>query len=386
MKPNLLTKNSPRERRRAFATAMLKRKIDATITTDPRHIHYFTGYSTYWPRSLSVLILTNVEDILFLGESRANEARRVFDGEISTFEDYALTTRMIAYGGFVAQELYSFLTDRKLLRDCKSIGIDDWHFPQAYFHALSRVAPRTRLIGISDFILTMRKTKGKDELANLREATRRLELAYKAAKAKIAVGKTEIALCRDVMSDSILRYGPFEFSRGDTWISGERTLEIGGPPTRRKFRQGDSIILDLQAVANNYWADGARTYVVGKPNAKQEEIFNVILNAKSKAEQLLRPGTPCKDIYKAVFEAIDQAGYPGLFPHHAGHGLGLEDQEAPFFIPGSNEKLEKNVVCTIEPGIYDSQTGGFRDEDTYIITKDGFEKITNSPSKLQHAG
>ncbi len=154
----------------------------------------------------------------------------------------------------------------------------------------------------------------------------------------------------------------------------------------RKFRQGDSIILDLQAVANNYWADGARTYVVGKPNAKQEEIFNVILNAKNKAEQLLRPGTPCKDIYKAVFEAIDKAGYPGLFPHHAGHGLGLEDQEAPFFIPGSNEKLEENVVCTIEPGIYDSQTGGFRDEDTYIITKDGFEKITNSPSKLQHAG
>jgi Xaa-Pro aminopeptidase len=195
-----------------------------------------------------------------------------------------------------------------------------------------------------------------------------------------------MALCRDVMSDSILRYGPFEFSRGDTWISGPRTLEMGGPPTRRKFRKGDSIILDLQAVANNYWADGARTYVVGKTNRKQEEIFNVILRAKSKAEKLLRPGALCKDVYNTVAREIDRAGYLHLFPHHAGHGLGLEDQEGPFFIPGSEEKLEENMVCTIEPGIYDSQAGGFRDEDTYIITKGSSEKLTTSPRKLQQAG
>lgn len=126
------------------------------------------------------------------------------------------------------------------------------------------------------------------------------------------------------------------------------------------------------------------TYVVGKPNRKQQEIFNVILNAKRRAERLLCPGTACKDIYDAVVKEINRTGYSGLFPHHAGHGLGLEDQERPFFIPGSNEKLEENVVCTIEPGIYHPQIGGIRDEDTYVITKDGFEKITTSPLKLEH--
>jgi Xaa-Pro dipeptidase len=386
MKTNILSKNSPSERRRYLATTMRKKKIDAVITTDPRHIYYFTGYSTHLARSLSILILSGVDDVLFLGESRANEAGRVFDGEISTFEDYALNRRMVSYAGSVAQELHRFLNTRKLLKRCKLIGIDDWHFPQVYFDTFSRAAPRTRFVGVSDLILVMRKVKGKDELANLREATNRLELAYKVAEENIAVGKSEIELCRDVMADSILRHGPFEFSRGDTWISGKRTLDMAGPPTRRKFRQGDSIILDLQAVANNYWADGARTYVIGKPNAKQEGIFNVILKAKSKAEKLLRPGALCKDVYKAVASEIDRTGYHGLFPHHAGHGLGLEDQEGPFIIPGSKERLEENEVCTIEPGIYDSRTGGFRDEDTYIITKDGFEKMTTSPGKLQHAG
>lgn len=231
-------------------------------------------------------------------------------------------------------------------------------------------------------ILSFRKTKGEDELRNLREATERLEVAYEVARKNITVGKAEIELCRDVMSDSIARYGPVEFSRGDTWISGERTLEVGGPPSNRRFREGDSIILDLQSVANGYWADGARTYVVRKAKEEQDRIFRVLLDAKRKAEALLMPGTNCKDVYNTVATEIDNAGFSGMFPHHAGHGLGLEDQEGPFFIPGSNEKLEENVICTIEPGIYHPQIGGFRDEDTYIITKDGFEKITVPMTKL----
>jgi len=380
---NLKSKNSPRERRASFIAALKKKRIGAAIITEPRHVYYFTGYSTFWPRTVSVLVLSHESDgHLFLGESRAVEAKKVFDGKIATFEDYRLTKRMIAYPGFVAQEFSRFLKSSKLLRGVKTMGLEDWYMPHAYFNAAKRIFPKLRFAGITDMILESRKTKGVDELLKLREATRRLELAYKVARENIAAGKTEMELCGDVMSDSIMRHGPFEFSRGDTWLSGERTLEVGGPPTNRKFREGDSIVLDLQSVVNNYWADGARTYVVGKPNAKQEEIFRIILQAKGKAESYLHPGGACKDVYNTVAKEIAQAGYSGLFLHHAGHGLGLEDQEGPFFIPGSKEKLEEGVVCTIEPGIYHKQYGGFRDEDTYIITRDGFEKITTPSTSL----
>jgi len=248
---------------------------------------------------------------------------------------------------------------------------------------MSSVVGKVSCVEISPEILELRKTKGADELGNLKEATKRLELAYEGARRNISVGKSEAELCRDVMSESILMHGPFEFSRGDTWISGPRTLEVGGPPTDRKFIRGDTIILDLQAVYNNYWADGARTYIVGEPNEKQNHLFKVIKTAKEKAEALLKPGAACKDIYGTVAREIRAAGYENMFPHHAGHGLGLEDQEAPFFIPGSKERLEEGVVCTIEPGIYHPQIGGLRDEDTYIITADGFEKITRPQPELE---
>lgn len=307
----------------------------------------------------------------------------MYDGQVATFEDYDLGMRMIAYGGFVAKELSKFVKSEKVFRGLRRIGLEDWHMPHAYAKTLALTSPKVRITGVTDLILMFRKTKGEDELRHLRKATERLELAYAFARAHISPGITEMELCRDVMSDSILRNGPFEFTRGDTWVSGkDRTVMRMGPPTDRMLRKGDGIILDLQAVANNYWADGARTYVVGRPNRRQERIFNVLLKAKKNAEQLLRPGAKCKEVYETVAATIERAGYSGLFPHHAGHGIGLEDQEGPFFIPGSKEQLEVGVVCTLEPGIYHPQVGGLRDEDIYIITEQGFEKIT-IPTGLQ---
>jgi len=385
---NKKSKNSPRERRECFIDKLSSKKIDAAVITDPRDVYYFTGYSNFWPRQTAILILTRGhDDYLFVNsgffKQGAAEARKVFDGQVSSFVDYDVQTRMIAYEGYAAKELAKFLTKSKIFRGCKRIGIEDWHIPREYSGAISKAAPKAKYDGISELILAQRKTKGSDELANLREAAQRLDLAYHVAKTNIEPGKSEIELCRDVMSDSLLRHGPFEFSRGDTWLSGERTLEIGGPPSERKFRAGDCVLLDLQALYKNYWADGARTYVVGTQNQEQERIFTTILHAKRKGEELLRPGTSCKDVYYAVGREIEKAGYGGLFPHHAGHGLGLEVQESPFIIPGSKERLETNDVITLEPGIYHPKAGGFRDEDTYIITRDSYEKITAPVSKLE---
>lgn len=387
------TKNSPRERRESFIDFLNRKKIDAAIVTDPRHAYYFTGYSNFWPRQTALLLLTRDHNSClflnsgFFGEG-ANDARKVYDGKITTFVDYDLQRRMIAYEGYVAQEFAKFLTRSKILRGSKVIGVEDWHIPPVYLNAVSKAAPKARQAGISNLILTWRRSKGSDELANLREAAKRLDLAYQIAKENIKVGRTEVELCRDVLSDSILRHGPFEFSRGDTWLSGERTLKIGGLASDRKFQNGDSVLLDLQALCNNYWADGARTYVVGKPKEEQEHIFNVILAAKKKGEEMLRPGTVSKDVYNTVAQEIEKAGYGHGYgwPHHAGHGIGLEVQEGPFFIPGYKQQLEENDVCTLEPGIYHPKIGGFRDEDTYIITRDGFEKITTSTGKLEEAG
>jgi Xaa-Pro aminopeptidase len=173
-------KDSPRERRHSFLSLLHKKRIDAAVVSDPRHVYYFTGYSTFLPRTTSILILSrDVDCCLFLGESRAADAKRVYDGRIFTFEDYSLNERMIAYGGFVARELTKLLKDHKPLKGSKRIGVEDWHLPRAYAQAVKLASPKARFTGLNDMILSFPKTKGEDELRNLREATERLEVAMK---------------------------------------------------------------------------------------------------------------------------------------------------------------------------------------------------------------
>jgi Xaa-Pro aminopeptidase len=76
------------------------------------------------------------------------------------------------------------------------------------------------------------------------------------------------------------------------------------------------------------------------------------------------------------------AGRPGLFPHHAGHGLGLGHPEAPAFVPESDEALSEGEVVTLEPGAYAEGVGGVRIEHNYLITRDGFERLTNHSLEL----
>ncbi|MFI5421449.1 MAG: M24 family metallopeptidase, partial [Nitrososphaerales archaeon] len=165
-------------------------------------------------------------------------------------------------------------------------------------------------------------------------------------------------------------------------ISGERTLEVGGWATDRKFRKGDTVMLDLQTSFNNYWSDLCRTFVVGKkPSKKQERVAETLVKALEKAEEIMKPGTKGKEVYGAVNDEIMKAGYPKLM-HHAGHSIGLDDQEPPWFLPNSEEQLEEGSVCVVEPGIYSEDTWGVRLEDAYVITKKGCERISSYPRDL----
>ena len=41
------------------------------------------------------------------------------------------------------------------------------------------------------------------------------------------------------------------------------------------------------------------------------------------------------------------------------------------------------MVFTIEPGLYDSEVGGFRHSDTVVVTDDAYELLTDHPADLE---
>ena len=302
----------------------------------------------------------------------------VFEGEISTYIDYDLNERMITYADTLSSEFQKWYRKHSGIR---RLGIEEWHLPDIFRSAILSGGGGPELVGISRTILSMRKTKGSDEIENLRSATKMIDYAYKTAQKNSKPGKTEIDVYRKTNFRAFEKFGPFGWIIGD-YASGERSLEVGGWATGRKFKKGDTINLGSPGLYNNYWSDLCRTFVIGKkPSKKQEKVAETLVTALDRAQEIMKPGTKGKEIYAAVNNEITKAGYPKLL-HHAGHSIGLDDQEPPWFIPNSEETVEEGSVVVVEPGIYTEETGGIRLEDAFVITKKGNERISSYPLSL----
>ncbi len=99
-------------------------------------------------------------------------------------------------------------------------------------------------------------------------------------------------------------------------------------------------------------------------------------------------------LYEEVCELFHGAGYktqlnkePGEvledgFFHGLGHGVGLEVHELPSMGRIGHDLVPGDVV-TIEPGLYRSGYGGLRLEDLVLVTKDGYEVLTDYPYDLE---
>jgi Xaa-Pro aminopeptidase len=62
------------------------------------------------------------------------------------------------------------------------------------------------------------------------------------------------------------------------------------------------------------------------------------------------------------------------YPHHTGHGLGVQFHEGPLINLKGTNILEENMVIALEPGVYLPQEGfGIRLEDVGRVTKNGYE-------------
>ena len=71
---------------------------------------------------------------------------------------------------------------------------------------------------------------------------------------------------------------------------------------------------------------------------------------------------------------IEKSGYGKYFVHSTGHGVGLDIHELPRISRLSEDRIEDNMVFSIEPGIYLPNEFGVRIEDL-VVMKNGRAEI-----------
>ncbi|MBM3264101.1 MAG: aminopeptidase P family protein [candidate division Zixibacteria bacterium] len=373
-----------KERMGRFADRCRVMGLDLAVVASTKHIAYLTGFLRpdvgvgdmkttlllVYPDRGSVLLNSNMFKAL---------AEKTYSDEMVVYTDYDIRGKMVTH----IEDALTVLRER-LSRETapRRLGVESRYTPLAVADLLRAMYPSAPMSDISDEILHLRRIKDDDEMALIRESEVQIALGYKTVKEAIAEGATELDALLAGTAALTRRAGSATFFYGD-FVSGERSLDMGGPPTPRVLKNGDLFIFDLWTTTCGYWADTCRTFVVGgNPTPDQIRLHDTVMRAVDAGEKRLRPGNRARDVYQAMYDAIAAAGYEGRFPHHGGHGIGLHAHETPFFIPGSDDILEEGMTATLEPGVYVPGIGGVRSEDNYLITTTGPENLTPYPRGL----
>ena len=157
----------------------------------------------------------------------------------------------------------------------------------------------------------------------------------------------------------------------------------------QECKNGDLILLDIAAEYANYKSDLTRTIPVsGKFSDRQKAVYNAVNYVKKEATKLLVPGTLWKEYHLEVGDIMtsellklglldkadvqnedkDWPAYKKYFMHGTSHHIGLDTHDYGLL----HEKMQANMVFTVEPGIYIPDEGfGIRLEDDVVVQEKG---------------
>ena len=151
----------------------------------------------------------------------------------------------------------------------------------------------------------------------------------------------------------------------------------------RQIQAGELITIDMGARYKGYCADMTRTICLGEPSdPRAHEVYQAVLRAMKTCESGIHGGISGKDADALARNALeDLAKY---YVHGTGHGVGLEIHESPSLSPRASDDIQLPVgsVVTVEPGVYIPGWGGVRIEDCVLVTGNGTEVLTKSPTGL----
>ncbi len=224
----------------------------------------------------------------------------------------------------------------------------------------------------------VRAVKTPDEIDRLRKASEANEAGFKALLGTLQPGVSwgELKLAYDL---EVVRRGalpgfwgagsgraPYRFN----WFDPE------SPGMAAKVEAGQVLKLDIGCTYRRYWADTNRSAAVRcSPPEWFGRVSTALRAAREAYSEYLRPGVPMGQVVSTYERLMWEHGLQE-FRGAWGHGLGLQcyDFPAPRINRDTEAPFEENMVLNLEGGPSIVGVGAHSLENTYRITKDGFER------------
>lgn len=336
-------------------------------------------------KGVDALLVTRREDVRYLTGFTGSAGSVLLDAAqtclITDFRYELQAGREAKNAILLVQKKDFFSTFREAAdqRGIQTVWFDESSLTVEFLTKLKQTGIRARKY--RNLVQQLRMQKDRTELARMRKAIARAEEAFRKLTPFIRKGVTEKTL--GMRLEFLMREQGSRRAAFDTIVaSGPNAAMPHASTTNRRLRKGDLVTFDFGAEADGYYCDMTRTYCLGRPTARQREIHAVVLAAQAEAIKRIRPGEACRNVDGAAREYIQRAGQGKHFGHGTGHGIGLMVHEGPSVSHLSRDVMERDMVFTVEPGIYIPGWGGVRIEDMLLVTDAGSKTMTGLPREI----
>jgi Xaa-Pro aminopeptidase len=264
------------------------------------------------------------------------------------------------------------------------VGIEARRIPLSHSEVLRSGVPSCELVSVDRRLDELQAIKDDWEIAMLEYGAQATLDAVLAAAAESSVATTEREFASLMCAGMMMRGGFPEFL---VLATADSSLETHAEARDRPLEEGRIWRVDLGArFEGGIFSDLARTGVVGEPTHEQEELLAATRAAQQAGFDVIEPGRPAKEVFRAVADEAKSQGLPFGMPH-VGHGLGLGLHEFPLLEPANDAPLEVGMVLNIEPGVmFADREEVYHTEDLALVTESGYRLLTKPQDALLRLG
>ena len=352
----------------ALADAITAAHMDGLLVTGSANVRYLSGFS-----GSSALLFVSPREALLITDFRYQTQAAEEVGELA---------RVVIEPQSLWAGLWQHLAP---LSYVEVVGFESAHLVHRDFQRLLEAGARWQWRPTIDLVEVLRERKDENEVARIREAVAAAERALELTLSRIGAGMAELEIA-GVLESALRQAGSDGFPFPSIVASGPNAALPHARPTSRRLAKGDFLLMDFGARVSGYCSDITRTFVFGRADGEQREIYDVVRLANDRAVRAVRPGMTGRDADGVARGYIQDRGFGDLFGHSLGHGIGLEVHEAPRLAKTAEGPLVEGAVVTVEPGIYRPGWGGVRIEDDVHLSAGGAQVLTRFPRELIEIG
>lgn len=246
----------------------------------------------------------------------------------------------------------------------KKIGVNKDVFTLNVYKVFKKYFKKNKVVDVSGLCGKVREIKIEKEIKNIKKACNINGKIFNSLIKNIKNNKLKTELGVAGFIEKEAKKFSCELAFDPVVASGKGASVPHYEAENIKLRKGFCVI-DLGVKFEDYNSDMTRTIYIGKPSKKDKELYGFLLNIQKDTINDIRINDNCGKIYDSVKMRLKK--YSKNFTHGLGHGIGIKVHELPNLTDKSKDEIQRNMIFTVEPGIYFKNKLGIRVEDTVLM-------------------